>query len=347
MGRWRAGRAHAAVAVVLTAAFAFAVGVPIQGSDVGVLPAQGCTCHSDGPNFDVQIAVDGWPAIYTPDEAYPLIVHGEGPVTGAGGGFSVDVTKGSLSSTDPTVLASGNHATHTSGAKRSWPLLWIAPPEDSGNVRFTVFVNLVDGDGSDGPADLWSVLVLDAQEKAPEPPKPSSMVMAFAGPDEVAQAGHNFTVHATIANSTGAPIPNATVTFAAKLSWGVLPLGAGTTDPNGTARANWSVPAPGDFLVTAYYDGSSKNLSSNGSVQVTVYDPEGVWQDLYGGQEKGVWTWFDPVRVPLGLLVGGVWLTFFYATFHILRLRKAGAREADGPVDLIKLLFSRSGRGRR
>lgn len=333
------------MAAVLLAAGAIAAAVPIQASESGVLPPQGCTCHSENANSEVVVTVEGWPDIYTPGEVYPLTIIGEGPVAGSGGGFSMDVTKGTLGSSDPAVAAAQSHATHVNGAKRSWTVVWTAPGEDSGNVRLTVYVNLVNGDGSDGPEDQWNLLILNAQEKAPEPPKPSGLTLFYVGPEATARAGVNFTVQAALVNFSGDPIPNAPIEFSAKLTYGVLPLGTVRTDANGTASMNWSVPAPGEFLLVAYYSGSSKNLSSNASALVNVYDPDNVWEDLYGGQESGFATFLDPVRIPLGLLVGGVWATFFYATFLVLRVRKDGDKEKDGIKDLLALLFSRSGKG--
>jgi hypothetical protein len=51
---------------------------------------------------------------------------------------------------------------------------------------------------------------------------------------------------------------------------------------------------------------------------------------------------FDPVRIPLGLVVGGVWLTFLYAGLQVLRLRKQGAPSNDGIRDLMRLAFART-----
>jgi hypothetical protein len=335
-------RTYSAMAALLLAAGAFALSAPIHASQSGVLPPQGCTCHSADPNTEVEISVTGFPSIYTPGEQYPLTIIGEGPVVGAGGGLSMDVTKGTLASSDPAVSAGASHATHNAGTKRSWTVTWTAPAEDSGNVRLTVYVQLTNGDGSDGPEDQWNVLQLTAMERAPEPPKPSTLTLSYAGPGQTGAAGENFTVQASLVNATGAPIPNASIEFQAKLTWGFLPLGTSSTDANGTATVNWSVPAPGGFLVTGTYGGSSKNLSSNATTLVTVTDPHDYWSDLYGGQETGLTTFLDPVRIPLGLLVGGVWATFFYATFLVLRVRKAGPKQDDGVRDLLKLLFSRS-----
>lgn len=341
------GREHAAAFASLALAGLLALAVPTFASDKGVAPPQGCTCHSDNPAAAVQVLVEGWPAVYKPLESYALNVSAVGDVAGVKGGFSVEVSKGSLSSTDPLVAASGRFATHTAADERAWPLLWRAPPEDSGNVTLTAYVNLVNGDATEGPEDHWNVGAFTAAEKAPEPPKPSSLHLSFssAGPQPV--AGRNITIAAHLTNFTEAPIPSAAIEFLAHVSFGVMPIGSARTDENGTARVNWTVVSAGEFLFIAHYDGSSKNLSSSANATVGVTDPDHVFERYYGRPSISKSTLFDPVRVPLGLVVGGVWLTFAYAGLLVLRVRKQGSPADDGPRGLLKLLvptFGNAGR---
>jgi len=317
--------------------------VPINGSDTGVVPPEGCTCHSELPSTAVVVSVDGWPAVYTPGEAYPLTITAAGDVAGAFGGFSTEVSKGSLSSTEPAVLASGRFATHTSDEQRVWSLLWTAPPEDSGGVTLVVYVNLVDGDGSENAADHWNLATFAAIEKAPEPPKPSHLNLSFESEGEAPVAGRNFTLAATLRNFTDAPIPNATVAFSQHVAFGVLRIGETRTDANGTARLNFTVVSAGDFMFLAAYGGSSKNESSSAIATVEAQDPYRVFERYYGRPSTSASGPFDPVRLPLALIVGGVWLTFAFAMRQVLGARKLGQPSADGLRDLVKLVFSRSG----
>ncbi len=340
-------RPHVAAFAVLAVAGLLAVALPSLGNREGVVPPQGCTCHNDNPNTAVEVHLDGWPVEYTPGQLYPLTVTGSGDVPGAQGGFSAEVNKGSLSSTDPLVTAAGRFATHSDSGERAWPVVWLAPPEDSGGVTLTVYVNLVNGDGSEGVEDHWNVASFSAVEKAPEPPKPSTLALAFEAANGTPTAGHNFSAVATLRNSTDAPIANALVTFLAHLRFGILPIASNRTDANGTARVNYSVVADGQFLVLAHYDGSAKNISSDANATVTVGDPDHLFDTYYGRPQVRQGGIFDPVRLPLGLIVGGVWLTFAYAALEVLRIRKAGEPSNDGPRDLLKLLVPQFGRIRR
>lgn len=339
----RESRPQAGVWVALIGAGLLALVVPINGSDTGVVPPEGCLCHSDRASAAVVVAVDGWPAVYTPNEAYPLTVTATGDVPGVHGGFSTEVSKGSLSSADPAAAASGRFATHTSSAARTWPLLWTAPPEDSGGVTLVVYVNLVDGDGGEGPADHWNLGTFSAIEKAPEPPKPSYLNLSFESERGVPVAGRNFTIVATLKNFTEAPIRNAAISFSEHVAFGVLQIGESRTDANGTARLNLTVVSAGDFLIMASYGGSSKNESSTANATVVTHDPDQVFEQYYGRPSRTLTGPFDPVRVPLALIVGGVWLTFAFAMRQVLGARKVGAPASDGVRDLFRLVFSRSG----
>ena len=337
-----ANRPVGSVVAALFAAGMLAFVVPTFANKEGVVPPQGCTCHSDDPAADVTVTVDGWPAVYTPLSGYPLVVSAVGDVPGSDGGFSVEVNKGSLSSSDPLVAASGRVATHTGPGQRAWPLLWLAPAEDSGGVALTVFVNLVNGDGSEGPEDHWALATFTAVEKAAEPPKPSNLRLSFIAEGGLPIAGTNFSIVAHLTNFTDAPIPNALVAFSAHLSFGVLPLGSNRTDASGTTRLNYSVVAAGEFLFLAHYDGSSKNLSADANATVAASDPNNVFEGYYRRPSVSKSGLFDPVRIPLGLVVGGVWLTFLYAGLQVLRLRKQGAPSNDGIRDLMRLAFART-----
>jgi hypothetical protein len=126
-----------------------------------------------------------------------------------------------------------------------------------------------------------------------------------------------------------------------------MPIGANRTDANGTARVNYTVIADGEFFFLAHYDGSSKNVSSDANATVDVGDPDHIFENYYGRPQVRQSGIFDPVRVPLGLIVGGVWLTFAYAGLEVLRVRKGGPAGNDGPRALLKLLVPQFSRMRR
>ena len=85
--------------------------------------SNGCSCHyatSAAPNHD-------FPSTYNPGQTYSIQISVTGGVPGTGGGFSLEVDKGSYSNAGSGVSFSGNSATHTNPNSRSWNLDWTAP----------------------------------------------------------------------------------------------------------------------------------------------------------------------------------------------------------------------------
>lgn len=320
----------------------FALLVPVEGNLDGVSPPEGCTCHSEEASPGIKVVVDGWPAIYTPDSTYTLAVTATGSVSGSAGGFSMEVTKGSLYSSDPMVSASGKVATHSGPDHRQWTVEWRAPPEDSGDTSLVTYVNLANGDESEGEEDHWNVLTLSAKEKAPEPPKPSRLSLAFSGENGTLVAGRNITITATLTNFSGAPIRNAIVTFYQNTSYGQLAIGKNKTGADGRTPINWTVVSACECLFFAHYDGSSKNLSENATALASVTDPNGVFDTLYPPQTPFVFMQYYAVRGSVGLVIGAVWLTLLYAGLSVFKVRSLGASGGDGAGGPLSILSSRS-----
>lgn len=315
-------KGFAALLIVLAIAAVAALFVlPVQAHKDGHLPPEGCDCHSEQPSPAVTVLVDGWPKEFTPDTTYHLKVSATGDVPGNAGGFSMEVSKGHLESSDPAVATFGKDATHADSGQRSWAIDWIAPPEDSGSTHLIVYVNLANGDGREGEEDHWNVLELNAPEKAPEPPKPSGLVLSFTGENGTLTAGHNMTILALLTNFTGTPIPKARVTVFQNTSYGALTVGQNLTDAKGQAAINWTVLAPCDCRFFAHYDGSSKNLSVNATGVVTITDPDGVYDTLYPSPSTHVFSSYVGVTTSIGVVVIGVWITLGYAAFAVIRMR--------------------------
>lgn len=310
----------------------------------GVSPPEGCRCHSETPSPDVTVSVDGWPTEYTPGFMYPLKIAAKGPTAGTAGGFAGEVSKGTFVTSDPAVTTSGKAATHKEPTKREWLVEWRAPPEDSGDTALTVFAQQANGDGTDSDADHWSKLELRAKEKAPEPPKPTTMKIAFSAANGTLLAGENVTIGVSLANFTGVPIPNATVTFFQNTTWGRLALGQNKTGPDGVAVLNWTVVSACECRFFAHYDGSARNLSVNLTTTALISDTNGVFEALYPEPSQAVFDSYWGVRAPLGLVVGGVWGTLAYAAFAAVRVRAIGAPADDGPRGLLRLMSSRGGK---
>lgn len=292
-----------------------------QANRDGYKAAEACDCHSEEPSPSVQINVDGWPTEFAPDTTYKLNVSASGGPEGTHGGFATEVTKGSFSSTDPVVKANDRNATHAKSSQRAWTIDWRAPPEDSGETRLVLYVNLANGDDEEDEEDLWNFVALRAPEKAPEPPKPSTIDLSFAGASGSSVAGENLTITATLRNFTGAPIAKAPVAFFQNTSYGSMPIGRTWTNADGTASVNVKPLAACECRFYVHYDGSSKNLSSSVLAAASVTDPNGVFGELYPTPPGHTFSSYSLVTSSIVAVVGGVWATLGYAALSAVRLR--------------------------
>lgn len=181
---WRALWRPVAVVVVLVAAAAVAV---LPGSAFSTGICEGCdgaasapagdftkfgcaACH--GPlnefkpfdtsriHFQVRDAEGAFlNGPYEAEAAYTITISLDESVAPDGGdrgnhaGFNLRASAGKLAAVAGESQASGDglQATHVSGARTSWNVSWTAPA--SGPVSFRLFVNDVDGSGSQDVAD--------------------------------------------------------------------------------------------------------------------------------------------------------------------------------------------------
>ena len=96
-----------------------------QGKENGKLNSgTGCGCHSQTGGNVATPSVSGLPSAYTPGSVYQLTVSVTGGVSGSGGGFSMDVDKGTFSYMGFAVgiSSTGDSATHsiTGSSSRTW-----------------------------------------------------------------------------------------------------------------------------------------------------------------------------------------------------------------------------------
>jgi len=123
----------------------------------------GCTCHSPNRSGDVVPSIDGLPSSYEVGKVYDLDLSFTGPPpsgSGARAGFNLKVGAGTLissMSSSVRIDSSGREATHSSTGNQdeTWPVQWKAPDKDEGDIDVILVVNVVNGDGSPGPADKW------------------------------------------------------------------------------------------------------------------------------------------------------------------------------------------------
>jgi hypothetical protein len=118
----------------------------------------GCECHSVTADPTVTVIITGQPAEYEPLASYPLTITVSGGPASAKGGFNLEVSKGSLSSTDPNVQIDipQTQATHTNPDQRSWSVTWTAPAQGSADVTFWLAGNAVNGNGGTS-GDGWDL----------------------------------------------------------------------------------------------------------------------------------------------------------------------------------------------
>jgi hypothetical protein len=103
----------------------------------------------------VSVAISGIPSSYQPGTTYPLTVSVSGS-PGAGGGFDLSVTRGTLSTSDSNARIDNGEATNSNSVGRSWVVNWLAPSAGSGTAAFHVAGLAADGDGSSA-GDAWNL----------------------------------------------------------------------------------------------------------------------------------------------------------------------------------------------
>jgi hypothetical protein len=82
------------------------MGVQGKSGDIPGTKPTGCDCHIDTTDPSVIITVTGLPVEYVPSTTYPLTITVSGGAPGTEGGFNLDVTGGTLSSSDPNCSCS-------------------------------------------------------------------------------------------------------------------------------------------------------------------------------------------------------------------------------------------------
>lgn len=98
----------------------------------------GCSCHG---SVTVTYSLSGNPTTYSPGTTYSLSVD----MTSASysvGGFSIEVTKGTLSNsgTNVKINTQGDSATHTTRSTPPWTVDWTAPSQGSGTMTLNLDV---------------------------------------------------------------------------------------------------------------------------------------------------------------------------------------------------------------
>ena len=158
----------------------------IRGYQGGVYNrAYGCNCHSQAGSTAASVGISGLPASYDAGDSYQLTVSVTGGVSGSGGGFSLEVNKGTLSAgvgqTLVKVNNQGNSATHTmtGNSYRSWSFDWTAPSQNAGLVTFEVAGMTSNGNGGTS-GDRWATSMVQIPENIPanNPPSVTNVLLS-------------------------------------------------------------------------------------------------------------------------------------------------------------------------
>ncbi|MEN0651565.1 MULTISPECIES: choice-of-anchor V domain-containing protein [Hyphobacterium] len=115
----------------------------------GVDGGEDCTaCHfqHDAVAQSQSIVIEGLPGRYEAGQTYPLTVRVVD--SGETNGFELAATAGRFERIDPAAAVNGG-AAHSVETGASWQVVWIAPQEIGGPVRFWLAVNIANGDESE------------------------------------------------------------------------------------------------------------------------------------------------------------------------------------------------------
>ena len=143
----------------------------------------GCSCHYGG---SATVSMSGQPSSYTPGSTYTLSISVSGGVSGSAGGFSLDVSKGTLSTGGVGIMAvkvnsAQDSATHTTNSYRSWSVDWTAPSAGSGTAQFDLAGMTANGaNGNNG--DAWGTTTITVPESGPAPNNPPTATNVLLSP---------------------------------------------------------------------------------------------------------------------------------------------------------------------
>ncbi len=186
-----------------------------EGKENGKLNSgTGCGCHSQSGSNVATPSLSGTPAKYTPGQSYQLTISVTGGVSGSGGGFSLDIDKGSMSYLGfaVNINSAGDSATHsiTGSSSRTWGLDWTAPNSGSGTVTFQLAAMTSNGDGSDS-GDRWGTLTLQVPEDIPTNQPPSASGVMLTPTD--ARTADSLTLSYSYSDPDGDPESGSTITW--------------------------------------------------------------------------------------------------------------------------------------
>ena len=121
----------------------------------------GCSCHNGGED-SAEVTID-LPQGYSSGQTYSLEITVGTDLNGKGG-FNLAVSSGTLSTSDPNTKIVSGEAVHSNSNSRTWDVDWMAPPQGTGTVSFTLAALIADGNGQK-TNDGWDTLSIDVPEE--------------------------------------------------------------------------------------------------------------------------------------------------------------------------------------
>ena len=192
MGRRRA------LAVVTLIILVLSFSTPVIANEDGKFnSSNGCSCHSSSSTSTTP--THNFPSSYTPSTSYSIQIGLSGGVSGTKGGFSLEVSQGTLSTGisigSVQVNAAGNQATHTTPDYRSWGLYWESPSSGSGNVVFELAVLSANGNGGTSGDSWGTISPFTSLESVSQntPPEASSLSFNELNPTKSTGLSINYT----------------------------------------------------------------------------------------------------------------------------------------------------------
>jgi len=142
--------------------FVMLLSVPsIHAKEDGITnKSDGCSCHGGGEG-NAEVTID-LPEEYSSGQSYSLTISVDG-MGFSEGGFNLAVTHGALSTSDLNTKIVSGQAVHSNPDSNTWSIDWMAPPQGTGPVTFTLAGLSANGNGQK-TSDGWGTLSLDVPE---------------------------------------------------------------------------------------------------------------------------------------------------------------------------------------
>jgi hypothetical protein len=272
------------IVFLITAALILTATTMVDAKSGGIenKAVDGCgNCHGSTASGSVLITLNGLDSTYTPSQTYALSLSVSGGAAGTQGGFNLEVSAGTLSTTDSdvTINSAQDQATHNNDLQRSWTLSWTAPGTGTGTVNFNVAAVTANGNNQKDSGDLWNTYSTSVPE-APSVDNPPTVSITTPNNNEMYEMNSFIAYYwtATDDKAWGAT-PNAWIYYDTDTNPGngktlltsSVAASAGTYWWNNTG-----VPNGNYYAYIEVQDSASQTASDYSDTPFTIYDKEPI-----------------------------------------------------------------------